>query len=78
MKFLFIDLLFLFHILFLGDKYNQSFTNNVYKVHMKLTILAVEMSDYETYKCISKNSLGETNGSIKLYRKYTLYFIIHL
>ncbi|XP_397461.3 neurotrimin isoform X2 [Apis mellifera] len=50
-----------------GDKYNQSFTNNVYKVHMKLTILATEMSDYGTYKCISKNSLGETDGSIKLY-----------
>ncbi|KAK1128104.1 hypothetical protein K0M31_003589 [Melipona bicolor] len=25
------------------------------------------MSDYGTYKCISKNSLGETDGSIKLY-----------
>ncbi|XP_017758962.1 PREDICTED: neurotrimin-like [Eufriesea mexicana] len=50
-----------------GEKYNQSFTNNEYKVHMKLTILSVEMSDYGTYKCISKNALGETDGSIKLY-----------
>lgn len=50
-----------------GDKYNQSFTNNVYKVHMKLTILATEISDYGIYKCISKNSLGETDGNIKLY-----------
>ncbi|OAD55980.1 Lachesin [Eufriesea mexicana] len=49
------------------EKYNQSFTNNEYKVHMKLTILSVEMSDYGTYKCISKNALGETDGSIKLY-----------
>ncbi|KAG7205262.1 hypothetical protein KM043_018339 [Ampulex compressa] len=34
---------------------------------MKLTIRTVGMSDYGTYKCISKNSLGETDGSIKLY-----------
>ncbi|XP_076762855.1 lachesin isoform X2 [Xylocopa sonorina] len=50
-----------------GDKYEQSLTDNAYKVAMKLTILSVEMSDYGTYKCISKNSLGETDGSIKLY-----------
>ncbi|XP_017881798.1 neurotrimin-like [Ceratina calcarata] len=54
-----------------GDKYEQSLSDNTYKVHMKLTILSVEMSDYGTYKCISKNSLGETDGSIKLYGKYT-------
>nr|XP_033205060.1 neurotrimin-like [Bombus vancouverensis nearcticus] len=50
-----------------GEKYNQTFSYNEYKVHMKLTISSVEMSDYGTYKCISKNSLGETDGSIKLY-----------
>ncbi|CAK9813617.1 Ntm [Anthophora plagiata] len=49
------------------EKYRQSLTDNAYKVHMKLTILSVGMSDYGTYKCISKNSLGETDGSIKLY-----------
>ncbi|EFN73561.1 hypothetical protein EAG_11373 [Camponotus floridanus] len=34
---------------------------------MKLMIRSVAMSDYGSYKCISKNSLGETDGSIKLY-----------
>lgn len=53
-----------------GDKYEPSFSDNVYKVHMKLTIRSVAISDYGTYKCISKNSLGETDGSIKLYREY--------
>ncbi|RLU14912.1 hypothetical protein DMN91_012799 [Ooceraea biroi] len=50
-----------------GDKYEPSFSDNVYKVHMKLMIRSVAMSDYGSYKCISKNSLGETDGSIKLY-----------
>ncbi|XP_076220630.1 lachesin isoform X2 [Nomia melanderi] len=51
-----------------GDKYIQSVSDNTYKVHMNLTILRVAVSDYGTYKCISKNSLGETDGSIRLYQ----------
>ncbi|XP_071643523.1 neurotrimin isoform X2 [Temnothorax longispinosus] len=51
-----------------GEKYEPSFSDNVYKVHMKLMIRSVAMSDYGSYKCISKNSLGETDGSIKLYQ----------
>nr|XP_012216576.1 PREDICTED: lachesin-like isoform X1 [Linepithema humile] len=50
-----------------GEKYVLSFSDNVYKVHMKLMIRSVAMSDYGSYKCISKNSLGETDGNIKLY-----------
>lgn len=37
---------------------------------MKLTIKSVEPGDYGAYKCISRNSLGETDGTIKVYRKY--------
>lgn len=48
---------------------------DAYKVHMKLTIKKVELSDYGSYKCISKNSLGSTDGTIKLYRTYTFIFI---
>ncbi|XP_039276201.1 limbic system-associated membrane protein isoform X2 [Nilaparvata lugens] len=40
---------------------------NAYKSQMRLTINYVEEEDYTTYKCIAKNSLGETDGSIKLY-----------
>ncbi|XP_076162637.1 neurotrimin [Ptiloglossa arizonensis] len=50
-----------------GGKYEQSQSESPYKVHMKLTIFSVEMSDYGIYKCISNNSLGDTDGSIKLY-----------
>lgn len=41
-----------------------------YKVVMKLTIKEVDIGDFGTYKCVVKNSLGETDGSIKVYRKY--------
>ena len=42
---------------------------NAYKVIMKLTINSVSQNDFGAYKCVSKNSLGDTDGTIKLYRK---------
>ncbi|XP_001606663.2 neurotrimin isoform X1 [Nasonia vitripennis] len=50
-----------------GEKYEPVLLDNAYKMHMKLTIRSVSQEDYGTYKCISKNSLGSTDGSIKLY-----------
>jgi len=44
--------------------------DNAYKVHMKLTINSVSPSDYGIYKCVSRNSLGDSDGNIKVYRKY--------
>lgn len=44
--------------------------DNAYKIHMKLTINSVSPADYGSYKCVSRNSLGDTDGSIKVYRKY--------
>lgn len=40
---------------------------------MKLTIKPVDESDFGNFKCIAKNSLGDTDGSIKLYRKYLIF-----
>lgn len=40
-----------------------------YKVVMKLTIKPATDQDFGNFKCIAKNSLGDTDGSIKLYRK---------
>ena len=34
---------------------------------MKLDIVGVRHSDLTSYKCVAKNSLGETDGRIKLY-----------
>ncbi|XP_051175003.1 limbic system-associated membrane protein-like isoform X2 [Leptopilina boulardi] len=52
-----------------SGKYELSLEESEYKVQMKLTIRTITASDYGTYKCISRNSLGDTDGSIKLYRK---------
>jgi len=38
-----------------------------YRLHSRLTIKSVEHSDFGAYKCMSKNSLGETEGQIRLY-----------
>ncbi|XP_063990309.1 opioid-binding protein/cell adhesion molecule homolog [Diachasmimorpha longicaudata] len=55
-----------------GEKYEASMSDNLhvdaYKVHMSLTIKEIGPDDYGIYKCLSKNSLGTTDGSIKLYR----------
>lgn len=64
--------------LFPGAKYEPVLLDNAYKVHMKLTILSVGPSDFGTYKCVSKNSLGETDGSIKLYRKLSCLDTLYL
>jgi len=38
-----------------------------YRLHSRLTIKSVITADFGAYKCISKNSLGETEGQIRLY-----------
>lgn len=70
------DLIYpLFSINFSGNKYIQEVFENVYKVVMKLTIVDVDIDDFGQFKCVAKNSLGETDGSIKLYRKYWYMFL---
>lgn len=39
---------------------------------MKLTIRNLQYGDFGNYRCISKNSLGETEGSIRVYGKFFL------
>ncbi|KAK6627694.1 hypothetical protein RUM43_002448 [Polyplax serrata] len=53
-----------------GTKYKPIFEETSYKVAMRLVIKNVTAKDYGAYKCVSKNSLGDTEGSMKLYRKY--------
>ncbi|RLU25858.1 hypothetical protein DMN91_002019 [Ooceraea biroi] len=49
------------------DKYTTNIMENSYRAHMRLTIRNLTASDFGSYRCISKNSLGETEGSIRLY-----------
>lgn len=50
-------------------KYGTDTTENSYRAHMKLTVRNLQQGDFGNYRCISKNSLGETEGSIRLYGK---------
>ncbi|XP_059474409.1 opioid-binding protein/cell adhesion molecule homolog isoform X3 [Neocloeon triangulifer] len=51
------------------EKYEPTFVDNAYKVHMKLTIKSVAPEDFGSFKCVSKNSLGDTDGKIKIYQR---------
>uniref|UniRef100_A0A6P7F3C1 Lachesin-like n=1 Tax=Diabrotica virgifera virgifera TaxID=50390 RepID=A0A6P7F3C1_DIAVI len=48
-------------------KYGTETMENSYRAHMKLTVRNLQAGDFGNYRCISKNSLGETEGSIRLY-----------
>ncbi|XP_045535426.1 lachesin [Papilio machaon] len=48
-------------------KYEIKAIDRGYEVDMKLKIKKVNRDSYGTYTCVSKNSLGDTDGSIKLY-----------
>ncbi|OWR48733.1 lachesin-like isoform X1 [Danaus plexippus] len=48
-------------------KYAINTEENSYRAHMKLTVRNLQNGDFGNYRCISKNSLGETEGSIRLY-----------
>ncbi|XP_033220905.1 lachesin [Belonocnema kinseyi] len=50
-----------------NEKYTTDIEENSYRTAMKLTIRNLLNGDFGNYRCISKNSLGETEGSIRLY-----------
>ncbi|XP_054267034.1 neurotrimin-like [Macrosteles quadrilineatus] len=50
-----------------GAKYEPVLVEHLYKVIMRLTIKSLGPGDYGAYKCVSKNSLGDTDGTIKVY-----------
>lgn len=60
---------------FTGEKFEYDIDDSAsYKVIMRLHINSVTANDFGSYKCLAKNSLGETDGSIKLYSKFGLAF----
>lgn len=58
--------------LIIGEVYETFLQNYMYKVRMKLRIREVTPSSYRDYLCVSKNPLGTSEGSVRVYRKYIL------
>lgn len=53
-------------LLLTGDKYEAVSVDSGYSKYMTLRIRAVAREDFGSYTCVAKNSLGETDGVIKL------------
>ncbi|CAK1579352.1 unnamed protein product [Parnassius mnemosyne] len=49
-----------------GNKYITLLSDDSYSRIMKLTIRKVSSKDFTSYRCVAKNSLGETDGFIRL------------
>ncbi|EEB18596.1 lachesin precursor, putative [Pediculus humanus corporis] len=50
-----------------GKKHIIEEEKNLYKVHLKLTVSDFNKNDLGTYMCVSTNSLGRADGTIRLY-----------
>ncbi|KAL7740692.1 hypothetical protein ACLKA6_000058 [Drosophila palustris] len=50
-----------------GERFVPETFESGYKITMRLTIYDVDISDFGAYRCVAKNSLGDTDGAIKLY-----------
>lgn len=61
--------LFILFFFCAGGKFEPVLIDNAYKVVMRLNIKSVSQSDFGSYRCVAKNSLGDTDGTIKLYSK---------
>lgn len=59
---------------FAGSKYVPEIIEDGYKVHMKLSLNHLGPQDYGIYKCISKNSLGDMEGTINIYSERLIVY----
>lgn len=54
-----------------NDRYHMSEAeNSMYAVQMILVIRKLQKSDMGGYKCISKNSIGDAEGTIRIYGEF--------
>lgn len=57
-----------------NDKYLMSEeASSYYSVTMKLLVRNFQKTDLGGYKCISKNSIGDAEGNIRLYGRAVLW-----
>ncbi|XP_050340742.1 protein CEPU-1-like isoform X2 [Bactrocera neohumeralis] len=50
-----------------GEHFASETFESGYKITIRLTIKEVDTTDFGSYRCVAKNSLGDTDGIIKLY-----------
>ena len=60
----------MFPVIFADNNYLVETIPMGYENTMKLTIKSVRSQDFGSFRCVATNSLGETDGKIKLYSKY--------
>lgn len=59
---------FLGEMIIANDRYTMTeIENSIYAVQMGLFIKRLHKSDFGGYKCTSKNSIGDAEGTIRLY-----------
>ena len=46
---------------------------NSYKFQLTLTIKRLQPEDFGTYRCISKNSIGQAEEEVELYGELSVY-----
>ena len=60
-----------------NDRYHMTEAeNSMYAVQMTLVIRKLQKSDMGGYKCISKNSIGDAEGTIRIYGELYLFLFV--
>jgi neurotrimin len=66
--------LFAGEMIITSEKYQMTEINSShYSVQMRLVIRRFNKNDIGGYKCISKNSIGDAEGNIRLYGKLNVH-----
>lgn len=61
-----------------GGTYETLMVDNVYKVITKLIITPIKTNDFGAYKCVAKNSIGQAEKFIYLYRELSLVAVFSI
>lgn len=60
-----------------NDRYHMNETDtSLYAVNMLLVVKKLQKQDFGGYKCISKNSIGDADQTVRLYREYYTFIYI--
>jgi len=55
------------------ENYKVETITKLYEATMRLVIRSVRAQDFEYFRCVATNSLGQTDGTIKIYSEYDIY-----